>query len=706
LRVSKACKSCRNQKTKCNGEKPCNRCLKHNRVCDYSESYNQPPNKKVKIKEESPLHESESLSPNENKTSEIKHDSNYINHLENRIQYLEHLLSNNSSSKFKNIEIEEQEGLNEFPKLPSLKWRFSKRHQFMLPMQLNNSIYSSLSEESKRQITLPRMQYFGWNMSGVNYIKSERLPELPEFQLPKPKTYYIDYFFKEINPLFAILHERIVREQIEVYDKLKVRNEKTNQTKLFTAMLSLIYVLSIRFIEFNNRNGPNIESLKIEEILFNYSYKIISGLSFEWESFELIQSWLLITLYLRVSHRQISSYKALKSAISMSESMGLFIEDRRIVNVSPYELLKAKRIFWSAYTFDRLFGLQNGRYSGFHDHQITRKTPHLDDIEKELTSDDWITKPAFLMLQFAIVANFLHTSKHDSLDFIKMQQVNTKLYKLKDWLNDYGFSDDDIFKDGDDEISPVIKTQVKLHFYDVIISFHGPILFNYVGRRFYNPGLKLEMILESCQGIIHLMDQLNKHECFFIPWYQNMLLIFNVGINSITMINGGVLIKESKKLVTSSINLLTILNQLAVIDNQGKIIKNERFNMAKECLWALKTTNHILSLKFKEIFEDINEIGIDHGSSDVNKVTFTQIGYSNDSEKQDKMFDFIEKQRKSIQLSNDNPITSDPMVDPEPNGNPPDPQSFEPNESKVSKDVPTDDFLGNLQWFDQWLDFN
>ncbi|KAG0685150.1 Fluconazole resistance protein 1 [Kluyveromyces marxianus] len=37
-RVSKACDACRKSKTKCDGERPCSRCLKENKLCTYSKS--------------------------------------------------------------------------------------------------------------------------------------------------------------------------------------------------------------------------------------------------------------------------------------------------------------------------------------------------------------------------------------------------------------------------------------------------------------------------------------------------------------------------------------------------------------------------------------------------------------------------------------------------------------------------------------------
>ena len=74
----------------------------------------------------------------------------------------------------------------------------------------------------------------------------------------------------------------------------------------------------------------------------------------------MIQGWLLITLYLRVTHRQTSCSHALGQAMDMVKSMGLgFAHDNaKFYSSTAYERLKAKRIFWCVFTFDRVFGLQ------------------------------------------------------------------------------------------------------------------------------------------------------------------------------------------------------------------------------------------------------------------------------------------------------------------------------------------------------------
>ncbi|KAG2734197.1 hypothetical protein G9P44_002203 [Scheffersomyces stipitis] len=752
MRVSKACDRCRTQKIKCSGTHPCGTCVKHKKECTYSTNFSTGGGVGGSTTSSNPREQL--LFPQYKKQKLMvepfglpvvnrANDRDYISHLENRVQYLENLLSNNTMKTFKDPQIEEPENVELESVLiaPSSKWRWSRRHQNLLLIELCKSMYSNLSEESKQLVTLPRTQYFGWNMSGCHYVSSEELPKLPDISVDSEK--YIDFFFQEINPLFAILHETVFREQVIAYDKLlreqltlnknvNDRDSKTNQTRLFSAKLFLVYALSIRFLEVQKPKGPSMEMLKIEEQLFKYAYKVVSILAFEWESFELIQSWLLITLYLRITHRQTSAHHALGQAITMTRAMGLGQDNPKLAVSTPYERLKAKRIFWCVYTFDRLFGLQTGRYCALRDEDVAREFPDFD-FEKETQRDDWITIPAFALLQIARISNFVHTCVNDHPSLIKYQQINKELVILHDWFNSVGFRNDLLFNKGaaldaaDEDgnstraISSMVKAQVKLHYYDLVLCIHGKVLFNYIGRRITSNGLKLEMVIDASRGIIEVLDKTNKAGLLYTPWYLVLLLLFNVGVNSIALINSGIFVEQCRTILKDTIKLLTILKKASVRNEHGKLVMKERFKMVKECVWALKMANRILTLRLEEDIRALNTIGTDHGSSDVNKQMFSQLGMSNEQgegqslpeKSKDEFNELLEKQlhradEPQEMAANPAPMAGDSITpsstasmdfsrgDPTYSGGPV--PKVEPGE--------VDNLLSNLQWFDQWLDFN
>lgn len=741
MRVSKACDRCRGQKIKCSGTMPCNTCLKHKKECKYSTQNsgsnvnpgnheqlhtNNIPNKRTRI--ESPVSDGDGNSNVYNTNSMPSYDSelrqlpvskevNYVRHLENRVQYLESILLQNASTAFKPIKVRDRDDDDDDDEVnttlirSSNKWRYLRRHQVLLTIKLCQSMYTNLSEENKKKVVIPRSQYFGWNMSGCNYVSTEQLPELPEFKLPTSSEVYFDFFFHEINSVFAVLHEKLFRDQAKDYEMLfknqfqidaNERDAKTNQTRLFLAILYLVYALAIRFQEFQKEDGPNLETLKLEEQLFKYSYKVVSILSFEWESFELIQSWLLIAIYLRISHRQTSSCQALGHAIMMTRSMGLGKNNPKLLTVTPYIKLKAKRIFWCVYTIDRLFGLLSGRYCGLIN---VDNMLQFEGFDFEAEKDTWLTLPAFALMHVARISNFIHTSTSDEFGFVKLQQINKEVNRLDSFLNENGFGNESLFDDQND-ILPVAKAQVKLHYYDLINCIHGKLLFNYVGTKISNQGLKIDMVFSACEGIIDILDQMNKAKLLYTPWYLFLSLLFDTGINAITLINGGVQNARCKRILQGSIRLISTLSDAAVKDEQGEVVIANRYTMAKECLWAMKMTNRILSLRLEQDMNDVISYGIDHGSAEVNKQTFNQFGLDNkesvSEESTSQQLDNRTAERSYIMEREILPLNVQQM-----------PNAL--NDSSIAPNINTsvdyiessmDHHLSNLHWFDQWLDYN
>ncbi|CAH2351776.1 hypothetical protein CLIB1423_04S05710 [[Candida] railenensis] len=791
IRVSKACDRCRSQKIKCSGTFPCSTCIRHKKDCKYSKNDNNPETalKRHKVDDDSPFENSAG-------GADSPKDQVYVRSLENRVKYLESLLSADSDTLFRE-DPSPNADMSKWVQLisSSSKWRFSRRHQNIMTIDLCQYVYNTLSEESRKQVTLPRTQYFGWNMSGVHYLSPENLPEEPEFDLSREQeTVFIDFFFKEVNMLYAILHETVFREQVELFHKLReakmqeptnIRVEeepeqyipkgksrkrqaasqkenekekvppliqnKNNQTKLFSAKLYLVFAIAIRFIEFQKPQGPSLEMLQLEEMLFKYSHRVVEILAFEWESVELIQSWLLIALYLRLTHRQNSAYSALGRAITMTRSMGLGFEVPVAYKATPYELLKAKRIFWAVYTFDRLIGLQLGRYCGLRDNDIYRRFPSRIYEEEK---DDWMTLPAFVMLHIARISNFVHTLSTDTPPLLKFEQINKEVEDLDVWFKEIGFADDDVYKRGQEEgeISSMVKAQAKLHYYDLVISIHGRGVFNFVGRVINNEGLKLPLIISSCEGIIKLFNRINGAKLLTTPWYLTLLLLYNVGITSLTFINGGYEIPRNREIFRCSINLIMAIRKSNVKEG-GKIINRDRFKMAKECLWALKMTNHIVMLRLQEDIENMNKIGVDHGSADVNEQNFGQFGKhvsKNGLDSNEHLFTGNipknqkygtraydrDQELKSRQLANNGNVIVGTPLEEDPNrslhkrlrgleeegedeedsqtNNQPTPASDTSSTSANNFVQPAgevndplgNDLLGNLQWFDQWLDFN
>lgn len=652
-------------------------------------------------------------------------DKAYIRHLEDRIQYLESRLSvggDDLGAPPKDGETENEDTTRFYR--PSSKWRFAARSHILLVQEFCQNLYNSLDESNQQKISLPRHQFFGWNMSGTHYLSTDPLPELPNIALPEPLEVYTEYFFEHINPLFAIIHHSVFRQQMSAY-KATITSvsggAKTPQhVKLFEAMLYLTVAISIRFREFEKKD-LSLPLLAIEEQLFKFCHSIISTLSFQWESLELVQCWMLIAFYLRTTHRQSSYYYAMGQAATLAKSTGL-TKNRNVVLIggTPYEELKATRIFWSLFSMERLFGIQSGRFLLLEDSTMEFTYPSID-FKTASVHDTWITLPALAMIHIARLSGFIRSAVKP--DILKYQHINKELIEMNKWLNDNGFNTTDLFNDPADYSSSMIKAQVKLHYYDLVLAIHGRVLFNFVGRRIATPGLKIELVLDACSNILEVLEKVHQARRLYSPWYLTLLLLFTVGIDLLVLINSGLHTTIARKNYAQSLELIGVLKKANVVSPDRRVIIKKRFKMAAECLWALNTCSKAMGLRFQQELEAFSVI--DPGPPDVNRATFSRYGFMKEETGGD--LDELQEIGRTGKRRRVNPhmrhapnptadqslpqppgfhAPLDPDLDPGTRGTDTNSSTsfneFNPNDPSFMN---TDSGLySNLLWFDQWFD--
>ncbi|ODQ81651.1 hypothetical protein BABINDRAFT_159912 [Babjeviella inositovora NRRL Y-12698] len=691
VRVNTACDRCRTQKVKCSGEQPCGTCARLGKVCEFNPvGVVLPPIRS----ETSPA----SITPNPG-TVGTPATAAYVLELETKVKYLESLLLKQSPRQASNSDdVRVDDTCYLYSKN---KWRLHRRYQNVLTNKLGAELFKQLSPESQAGVIPPRVQFYGWNMSGLHYLKQTSLPAFTD--LIRDRTVereLLDYFFREINLLFAIVHESVFREQYAKYVADSGDARASNQTRLFAAILYLIFPLAMRFHEFQLADQPSPYRAGLEEALFEAGFAVIQKLSFEWESFELIQSWFLIFVYLRVLHRQTSLIHALGNAVSMSRSMSI---NYRLSSRKPYNNMKARRIFWCIYTWDKLNGLQSGRHYTFKDDwDIHLEFPTMD-FERE--NDGWLTWPALAMCHLAQIAGHIQTFKSASLSYTEVQALSLDLQL---WHDTYAIRDDTLFDDPSG-IAPAVRAQVKLHYYDVVIQLHIRKLFNYVGMSVACPGLSVEHLLTACAGSMDIFAVLEANGALTVPWFLTMLLLFQIGIVSIILINAGLHLPQCNSNLSEVIRVMTRLRGAA---NDGAVPKY-RFEMTSECLWALKMLNHMVCLRLQESIHQLKYIGIDHGSDEVNSARFSQFEVLQrvDAHKSvpDRMLFDSNDQSEGLQAEGPSFAYSNERANGDRSVTPYDPDEVSRQLSGAldslikgeGKDFAADSLFGNLQWFDQ-----
>ncbi|CAI4047964.1 hypothetical protein SKDZ_13G1510 [Saccharomyces kudriavzevii ZP591] len=635
------------------------------------------------------------------------------------------------------------------------KYRFHRRYQNILPYYLGTSILKDLSPETVDQAKLkrPRVQNYGWNLSGGHYLKynadfksqGEHIRhESRFFNFDDPVhlslvNKLLRYYFDKINPLFSIIHEATFWQQ---YNNKFLRQGKQNNSsaKLFTSILYLILSTTLRFMEGHLNNGKGEENHSdsclnitfeeesvlnrkplIEERMFKYAYSIISTLTFEWESFELIQSWLLIAFYFRTCYRQTACWNALSQAVNMCNGMSLYLNKFPEIH-STYDESKAWHCFWCCFIMDKLISFQMGRF-----YQLSLPASEMFEQMKLVKSkkflqdeDDWFHEETFQMLDLSIiVTGFL---KRDAQDLSLNETVQLRS-QLGQWY--------DTFIAGNDINAycgiyhGFYKVQPLMTYLDISMTFEIRQLFCLVApsSNAKSKSLALEyavdtqLLISHCQVATENLVQITKNNVFFIPWWLNLSQLFTVNLICIICMHAGIAITQSKAIMQSC-------NQIwRTLENS----KPKNFpSMLPECLWCLKMLNHMFCIRLRDSALQLETfLGTDHGDDTPNRNKFEQFKRVGDHDA-DVEVGTNKREEENVNVKQGNPLRN--------NGKVPlatrshnttafsgsvgtSPASGIPNVAKNiglpsevidavsniqdSPDVFDDDLFSNLLWFDQ-----
>lgn len=627
-RVAKACKLCNRRKVKCDGAKQCSNCDRYNRKCVYPAV-----NAHIQPHSQHKIH-------------------NYV-------------------SPFFTFSYD--------------KYRFHTRYQNILPNFLSGSLINQLPHHIPlHNIERPRIQNYSWNMAGGHFLTFDTQNNNnnnPHWDFTNTThTTLIEKlltcFFKHCNPLFSIIHESTFWSQWSKF--LSTPTDKT-PNKLFQSILYLIIIITLRFTDgliFNRSTGNNNPLLNqsefdllhktphLEQDLFNTAYSFIEKLTFEWESFELIQSWLLITFYLRTCYRQTATWNALSRAISLVKGMALDL------NLFPtkhhiHDESKALHCFWSCFIMDKIISFQIGRQSQLDSPLNDMPTPRTTLHNK----DHWPFHPTTQqMFDLAIIVHDFQQNKCFEMDWDSSAQYRQALQSWFDTNNAQSI----------DEL-PLTHLQPLMTYLDIRFNFELRSFFPLLDttasptNTTHLPSLPLDPtnLLSHCQLTIKIISHLCQEKMIFIPWWSTLSNLFSVTLIALT----------SSYLNLQTLSYRDLLRQIMPIWDQ--ILNSDPWNppiMAKQCHWCIKTLNHLISLVLQDTCSNLKSIiGTNPGDNTPNQNNFKQFSRVGDDED-------VHLQP----LANLNDPSRDPSSDTRSHEDPP-----------RTDYLLTDDLLANLHWFDE-----
>uniref|UniRef100_A0A060T9N2 ARAD1B00462p n=1 Tax=Blastobotrys adeninivorans TaxID=409370 RepID=A0A060T9N2_BLAAD len=621
IRVARACVRCKTKKTKCDGQTPCGACKKYGLRCEYGPAVSAARGSDSSIPSSSA---SSALLGSNPKFLAALLGANRDGLSSALLSALSHqgIGANGSSSggphapgpSGSTSSLDSDESMNfisqilgyDLPEQAHNRNRYCRKyHSIMLSRAFGRRLRNDLSSQGQAAATLPRIQCYGWNMSGMHYLRHRSVPP-PTVYLEGPvETFLLQYYFDHINPMFAILHKPIFMKQYEAYRATSDRS----QCRLFVAIMYVACALAMRFAEVH---GTRQFRPGLEEELFSDGFSALQTYAFEWEAPDIVQGFLLATVYLRTCHRQSATWSALGQALRLAYGMGMM---RRGVfrPRTGYDKLKYERIFWSCYTMDRLFSLDLGRSPFFREEEITLPFP--DDY----VDDGWITPFAYGMLGLARVISKL------PFDPVGGGETAPTVFRavyhdLLAWNANmdarFGLGSDVSLTGKSSTLNPALTCHLRLHYHDTVMTVFQMTMFGMIGATHLEASVHssdVEALVSAAVGTITAVETLERTEGKLnTPWYLILMNVYNACVALQIASYAGYANLAPR--ITSAIRLVDTL------------AADGRFAMAKEAQWSLRSLNHSLLMKFRETVDGIHVAGTEHGDSDVNRRHFAAMG--------------------------------------------------------------------------------
>lgn len=532
-------------------------------------------------------------------------------------------------------------GSNPFLNVPSTilppirKTKYTKNFTYYIAPLMAKCIQDGLGKEGAKKIAVPRYQAYGWNMSGIHYLKSRSLASSDPLITETRLWHLIDVYFKFLNPIFSPLCEAVFRTQLEKFyqtrETREVDVEPTSsrdaagvrvpdpppinscdkpEIRLFNALCHIACATAMRYLEVTTNE---VFEAELEETLFDDGYKTIQALSFEWQSLDLIQGWLLITFYLRMCHRQSSAWSALGQATRMCMGMYLFEDlQQDEEDLDPFDRQKQERVFWCAYTWDRVLSLETGRPFSFRDESITFERP------MGYQNDGWWTITSYGLLRLAYVISLYSPSKgfrfeRQIFDPEKKTVMINALHAWNEEMKSVGLGfDDDLNRLPGVHASTYAFLRQQYYSVTYIFNVETLLQFSSGGSIRYDGIGSTNGLLTSAHGLLKLSLVMKREKCLISPLWLTLSTLFNTGCVLICFANVGI---DWTNLADNLGNIVALVTDLQL---SGKFI------MADEILWALKTLNHAVYLRLQRTQQIFRAVGIDHGSQAVNHGRFNR----------------------------------------------------------------------------------
>ncbi|KAL4774428.1 fungal-specific transcription factor domain-containing protein [Aspergillus nidulans var. acristatus] len=402
-KITRACDSCKEKKTRCTGTLPCGRCTRLSLPCEYNAAYSRglPPDPLPApasvaaryLRNRSSSHASSSKSPNSRNSSPNKDSSRTARTMRSQLSQASVEMPRRNSpdpvaTDFEGNYLGPASGVSFLNRV----WR--RLHQ-----DETSAVPDELQNESSPKNTSVFMfgdkPYANYRDAGFTLPTFDKAMEL------------VSRYFDYAMVTYRFLHRGSVEEWLrQVYNcNISPSNLPTGPFVARTAIILMIFAVSTLHEE--QTQGKQAESLCESERWYAAS-KYMLSMEFGPPRLETVQARLGQCLYLLSSSRANECWYTFGTAVQLVTALGLHRRCAPKLSKKGTTYLERelrKRILWSAYTLDKYLNVIFGRPRLLHDEDIDQELPD------EVSDDDILQDDPAMRLGTAdsmMIASVLH----------------------------------------------------------------------------------------------------------------------------------------------------------------------------------------------------------------------------------------------------------------------------------------------------------
>lgn len=187
------------------------------------------------------------------------------------------------------------------------------------------------------------------------------------------------------------------------------------------------------------------------------------------------------------------------------------------------------------------------------------------------------------------------------------------------------------------------RTQVALHFYDVVFSFHSPVLLGLFGKPAPPHGLVSSTVFQYMEEAVLLVSSTISTGAARTPWYNTLTVLFGAGTMALVLANSGLHGNLPRRIYTAAINELRTIGNYR--NSEGVLL----YPMAKECVWAITQGLQSMKGRFEHEARLIDEIDTGDHTGYLNEANFGLMGRYQDYQRDElpKLEEYNPDERKS-----------------------------------------------------------